>query len=377
LDPAPTTEGSSERRGREEELRILLTTDPGLEATVEEEVKEYCSARGLSPPNVQRTPTGHGGTVSVHFPSDTEEVRELLFELRSIHHILKELDLFRLPDERKDQLAAIRERVRHLKVPEFDEAPEKSFRVSCDRLGHHDFSSMEVLKEAGSAIQESYGLPVDLERFRFHFRVDIYEKACRIGLQWTTDALSKRKRPFLPRIALKGNIAYSLLKSLGASGSDEGTLLDPFCGSGTILLEASQVYPGMRLLGSDNYPGNIPGSDKNLRAFGVREKVRLEEWDARDLSERHSPGSIRYIATNPPYGLRMGSGMNFYQLYSKFLGEAGTILEEKGRLAVLIMKKGLFEEVLEQNGGFRTLEKRELIMGRIHTWLFVLEKVEG
>lgn len=358
-------------------LSILLTTDPGIEATVEEELNERCQRRGLPFPEIEKSPTGHGGTVSAHFPSDQEGLHDLLFELRSVHHIMKELDLFRLPDDQGEQLQAIRDRVRNLRIPEFEEAPDKSFRVSCDRQGHHRFSSMEVLKEAGGAIQESYGLPVDLENYQFHLRVDLYEKACRIGLQWTNTPLSKRQRPFLPRIALKGNIAYALLKSLGAEEHDEGPLLDPFCGSGTILVEASMVHPSMILYGSDNFPGNLPGSDKNLKTFGVRHRVQLQEFDARDLSEIHPAGSIRYIATNPPYGLRMGSGLNFFQLYTKFLNEARIVLQNQGRMAVLIMKKGLFEEVLEKNACFKTLHKRELIMGKIHTWLFVLEKIEG
>lgn len=355
-------------------LNVLLTTDPGVERTVEEELIEKAREKGIPLPETERAPTGHGGTVSARFAQDDEEARELLFQLRSVHHVLKELDLFRLPDDRSEQLAAIRERIRRLNVPEFEADPQQPFRVSCDRLGHHSFSSMEVLQVAGAAVQERYKLPVDLEDFSFHFRVDLYEKACRIGLQWTGSSLSKRKRPFLPRIALKGNIAYSLLKTLGANTEDEGPLLDPFCGSGTILLEAARLHPSMQLYGSDNYSGNIPGTAKNLQAYGVRERVQLRELDARDLSEVHPPSSLRYIATNPPYGLRMGSGLNFFQLYTKFLAEAAHLLQEKGRMAILIMKKGLFLEVLEKDGRFSILEERELIMGRIHTWLYLLER---
>ncbi len=355
-------------------LSILLTTDPGIEPSVEKELFDKSAVFGITPPQVQQCPTGHGGTVMASFEESDEKVRELLFELKSIHHVLKGSDLFRLPDEREQQLSSIRERVRQLRIPEFEEDPTAPFRVSCDRLGHHDFSSMEVLQEAGAAIQESYGLPVDLEDFRYHFRVDIYEKTCRIGLQWTREALSKRGRPFLPRIALKGNIAFALLQSLNIGSEESGPLLDPFCGSGTILLEAARAYPRMTLFGSDNFARNIPGVARNLSSFGVRERISLREFDARDLSHLHSTGSIRYIATNPPYGLRMGSGLNFYQLYSKFLEEASKVLMDGARMAILIMKKGLFLEVLEKSGKFRIREERELIMGKIHIWLYVLDK---
>lgn len=357
-------------------LHVLLTTDPGIEVTVRDELLEKSSEQGLEPPDIQLRPTGHSGTAEAVFPEDSEAVHELLFQLRSVHHVMKELSLFQLPDGKEDQLQALRERIAELEVPEFEADPESPFRVSCDRLGDHAFSSMDVLKEAGAAIQEHYGLPVDLEQFRYHFRVDIYENSVRCGLQWTRSSLSKRfGRPFLPRIALKGNIAYGVLRALGAEQDDEGPLLDPFCGSGTILLEAAQVFPKMRLFGSDNYPRNLPGAKKNFEAYGVAERIELQELDARDLSQVHPPGSFRYIATNPPYGLRMGSGLNFYQLYTKFVAEAAKLLSDDGRMAIIVMKKGLFEEVLEKSGKFRTLEARELVMGKIHTWLYVLEKL--
>ncbi len=356
-------------------LNILLSTDPGIEATVEKELLQKCAKRGWEAPAIKKCPTGHAGTVEARFQSASEETQDLLFGLRSIHHVLKELDLFQLPEPGSEQLSAIRQRISEIQIPEFRAHPEEPFRVSCDRLGEHPFSSMEVLQEAGAAIQENYGLPVDLENFTFHFRVDIYEKACRIGLQWTRSPLSKRGRPFLPRIALKGNIAYALLQALEAEEEEEGPLLDPFCGSGTVLNEAASVFPKMSLYGSDNFPRNIPGADRNLRAFGVRERVDLRELDARYLHSVHPPESIRYIATNPPYGLQMGARIDFYQLYSQFLQEAWQVLQKEGRMSILVMKKGLFREVLEKHGGFKTLEERELVMGKIHVWLYLLKKV--
>lgn len=369
----------SEQKGAESghiPLHVLLTTDPGIEVTVEEEVLERSASYGLPEPEILKCPTGHAGTVKVRFPEAGPEVREMLFELRSIHHILKELDIFRLPEEREKQLPGIRERIEQLRIPEFEAEPDRPFRVSCDRLGEHAFSSYNVLCETGAAIQKRYGLPVDLERFTYHFRVDIHEYNCRIGLQWTRKPQSKRGgRPFLPRIALKGNIAYALLKTLGAGKDEEGPLLDPFSGSGTILLEAARILPKMHLYGSDNYARNLPGVRKNLRAYGIDEtRVDLRELDARDLSEVHPPESFPYIATNPPYGLRLGSGMNFRQLYTRFLEEAANLLTPGGRMAILVMKKGLFRELLEKNERFELKEERELVMGKIHTWLYLLEK---
>jgi tRNA G10 N-methylase Trm11 len=66
------------------------------------------------------------------------------------------------------------------------------------------------------------------------------------------------------------------------------TLLDPFCGIGTIVQEG--VLLGYRVLGSDINPGAIAGSEKNLEWFRNRYKIpqgkfHVEVSDAKQVSK--------------------------------------------------------------------------------------------
>jgi tRNA G10 N-methylase Trm11 len=66
------------------------------------------------------------------------------------------------------------------------------------------------------------------------------------------------------------------------------TMLDPFCGIGTIVQEG--VLLGYRMLGSDINPGAIAGSEKNLEWFRNRYKIspgkfHLEVSDAKEVSK--------------------------------------------------------------------------------------------
>jgi tRNA (guanine10-N2)-dimethyltransferase len=75
------------------------------------------------------------------------------------------------------------------------------------------------------------------------------------------------------------------------------TLLDPFCGTGGVLLEASLV--GAKALGSDISPEMIEGCAENLRHFDVRFE-RLEIADIGKIEEVF--GTVDAVATDPPYG---------------------------------------------------------------------------
>ncbi|TAN58344.1 methyltransferase domain-containing protein [Patescibacteria group bacterium] len=84
------------------------------------------------------------------------------------------------------------------------------------------------------------------------------------------------------------------------------TLLDPFCGSGTILQEAANL--GIEnIIGSDNEADAVSGSQKNLTWFQEEFKVkprslRIFQCDARKLAEKISADSIDVIAAEPYLG---------------------------------------------------------------------------
>ncbi len=84
-----------------------------------------------------------------------------------------------------------------------------------------------------------------------------------------------------------------------------GTVADPFCGSGTILMEAALASKARFIIGSDNEAKQIADTDKN-NAWLLRERVlrpddgdRLKTFlaDARELSKHVAPKSIDRIVT--------------------------------------------------------------------------------
>jgi hypothetical protein len=60
------------------------------------------------------------------------------------------------------------------------------------------------------------------------------------------------------------------------------TVLDPFCGVGTILMEGCEL--GLTMIGSDIGPKQVARTKKNLESFGMKAQVFV--GDARDVKEK-------------------------------------------------------------------------------------------
>ena len=90
-----------------------------------------------------------------------------------------------------------------------------------------------------------------------------------------------------------------------SKATPEQTLLDPFCGSGTVLQEAALM--GFRhLVGSDISAKAIEDTKKNLnwleKNYHVTPAVRLHHSDVKKLEDKISPHSIDAIVTEPYLG---------------------------------------------------------------------------
>ncbi len=111
------------------------------------------------------------------------------------------------------------------------------FGVDCLRLGDHGFTSFDVKQSVVKCFSEKYSLSVDFKS-SFQFFSLIKDSSCFFGVDFCSVDLGKRDyRIFLKGQNLKGNEAFCLLYYIGID--KDLVLLDPFCRSGVILVEAS------------------------------------------------------------------------------------------------------------------------------------------
>lgn len=351
---------------------VELTTSPGLEDVAAGELGERAALLGVDPAALAWHGHEIGGRLRVDLPLPEAGARELALSLRSIHHVLHHRLRFELPES--GALEAVEARLAALDWPGMDASTP--FRVSSDRHGDHDFTSQQLQAAAGAGIVAATGAPVDLHHYGVHVQVDAVGRRCMVGVRWSERELGLRfERVYNQRVALKPPVAWAMLR-LAWSGRDEvpAAVLDPFCGTGTLLLEAAGLFPSALLLGGDGREACAEGARRNLAAAGRTEAVRITCADARELARQYAPGSIDLIATNPPYGHRLGRRIRFVDFYRDFLDAAAAVLRPGGRAVVLVGKQAAFGKALARVDGLRSLHERTLSLGGLRVRLIVLER---
>jgi tRNA (guanine10-N2)-dimethyltransferase len=142
-------------------------------------------------------------------------------------------------------------------------------------------------------------------------------------------------RPFFYPISLHPKFARLLVNMTGVMSGE--TLLDPFCGTGGVLIEAGLVeaHP----VGSDLKADMVEGCGVNLAKFGV--EANLFPADVKDLKEHVD--HVDAIATDPPYGRSTTMGDDIGRLYSKSFEVFTDVLRKEGRLSIIVPKEHLIE----------------------------------
>lgn len=202
---------------------------------------------------------------------------------------------------------------------------------------------------------------------------------------------------------IKETLASALVQ-LSRWRSDQ-MLVDPFCGTGTILIEAAMmarnIAPGLgrkfaseawtcfpetlwkaarkeayeamkpdvelKLVGSDIDPRAIKTARINSEEAGVEDAISFETRSLEDFSV-HGNGGV--IITNPPYGERMGELEEVKNLYS-LLGRKARPMES---WAVNVITA---YENFEAAYGKKSDKNRKIYNGRIKCYFYQYKKVRA
>jgi tRNA (guanine10-N2)-dimethyltransferase len=230
------------------------------------------------------------------------------------------------------------------------EIPEGSFAVRAKRIQrkHEHLDIKEVERIVAQRIK-SEGT-VDLENPDIEVRVIISER-CHIGLKLAgidRNSFEKRKvqfRPFFSPVSLHPRLARVLVNL--SRIKKEQSLLDPFCGTGGILIEASQI--GARSIGSDIDERMIAGSSENLKTFNIND-VELFRADISEVS--HKVEKVDAIATDPPYGRSATTNREeISSLYHRAFATFSEILKNGGYLSIALPH----EELIRTGEGYMSL----------------------
>jgi tRNA1(Val) A37 N6-methylase TrmN6 len=298
------------------------------------------------------------------------------------------------------------------------------FRVTTSRCGDHPFKSQQIEFEAGGALAERYGAtpqmqpdddadhlggggkgtagaaavggganagsggegaedgggtpssPAQTGSARWvNVRVDVVGERVLVATQINRAELSKRhKEGFVNRVTIKSNVAAAMLRLANIRPGD--AILDPFCGSGTILLEAADMLDGrLEGRGSDSVARTATGAQANAEIEGRAHCLSYAHCSATALTPHYgSRARFDAVVTNPPWGIQTGVNTDLALLYRRFLSGSTKLLRPGGRLVVLVLKALQFLEIIRTYGQFTLLHTFVIKTRNNLPTVFVLER---
>ncbi|MCD4762186.1 methyltransferase domain-containing protein [bacterium] len=152
--------------------------------------------------------------------------------------------------------------------------------------------------------------------------------------------------PKLAQIMINlSGLSSPLLKKEGAGGRPDEVILDPFCGSGTILAET--ILMGYKnIIGSDVSKKAVDDTRKNIKwiknKFSVADfNFQIYQHSATEITKIIKPNSVDVIVTEPFLGPQRGkinikqTVIELNELYSRSLKEFKKILKSDGRVVMI------------------------------------------
>lgn len=191
----------------------------------------------------------------------------------------------------------------------------------------------------------------------------------RKGSSFSIDLVPKKLTDprFLYRVkdvpaASNPNLAAALAKL--ADAHDNDFVWDPFCGSGTELIERAIIGPYKAMLGTDNDKKAIIAAKENVALSGMKH-IEIEHCDA--FTVKHISPSL--IITNPPLGRRLPKD-DIDEFFVKFISLSNSLLSHEGRLIFVsphpsftrdksleLGLKLIFEQKVDMGGFSGTIQK--------------------
>lgn len=340
--------------------------------------------QGLEPLLAQElTELGAGdiqiGRRMVTFTGDKEMMYRANFCLRTAIRILKPIKYFKAKSA-DDVYAAVKE----IDWTEYL-SPQTTFAVDSvvfsPEFHHSKFVAYKVKDAIADQFRERTGsrpnVSVSNPDIQLHIHISDYDAT--LALDSSGESLHRRGyRQETVAAPLNEVLAAGIIMMTGWKG--ETDFLDPFCGSGTLCIEAALIARGIapgifrqsyafekwpdfdrdlfeqvynddsnerefehHIYGRDNDPKAVGIASRNVRAAGLSKDITIEDADFTKVPLKGQMENCPLIVTNPPYGERISSP-DLLGLY-KTIGQKLKREHTGGEAWVLSFREECFEQI--------------------------------
>lgn len=334
----------------------------------------------------------------VTFAADAEGICRANLFLRTTERILLKVAEFKA--HTFDELF---ENVKAIRWDEFIPRDGKFWVAKASSVNSKLFSPSDIQRIVKKAIVESLKNIYHTEWFEedgaeYPLRISILKDVVTVGLDTTGVSLHKRGyRKYTVPAPLTETLAAALL--LLSPWKSERMLVDPFCGSGTIPIEAAMIAmnmaPGMnREFISERWSNLIPKKEwyevaeeagdlinheaqtsiqgydidgealkmarANAALAGVDKHIHFQK---RDIINFSSPKKYGFVISNPPYGERLSTKDEMELLYRTI----GNIINENDTWSFFLLSG---YENAQKAIGKKATKNRKIYNGMMKTYLY-------
>ncbi len=367
----------------------LVICHRGVERTVEKEIREL----------LKKKPTVHETALSFSV-KDEKELAKLCYRSQSALRVLLLLGTARAYPEQEKTLKSIDGSIAKMELSGW--LQKRTFKAECRRVGEHEYSGPDIAAGAGESIIRKTKAKVSLDEPDVVVYIYIHGKDCYIGLDLSGFDLSKRDyKVFIHPDSLNSTVAYALFRE---SGFAKGTMLDPFCGAGTIPIEAAlylnRISPhfyrkdrfamhrwldcsleefderqksGTGIIASDHILKSVRSTKSNAKLAGVEKSIKTTRMDIEWLDTKLDEGSVGIIITNPPSESKAHDRKQVQKLYREFFHQAEYILGSGGKIAACLYRDEAF---LSEAGSFRIEKEFSIWQGKQELRCLLLTKAK-
>ncbi len=332
----------------------------------------------------------------VEFTADAEGIARANLNLRTAERVLIVLDSFRAVTFQ--QLIDGAEKIPFEEyIGKKDAFPVKGWSLNSQLHSVPDCQSI-IKKAAVKRLSRKYGVAwLEESGPTIQIQFSINKDIATIMLDTSGMALHKRGYRKVANLApIRETLAAGILDI--ARIYPDTQLYDPFCGSGTFLIEAAykakNIAPGIyrrfaaekwdslpskiwqtsreeaiekirkdikfTAFGSDISQDSLEIAEANARRAGISGLIRLEKTDVKNFT---IPDRKSLVVTNPPYGERLMNGEDLTKLYQTM----GNVFQPSQQTAYYIISSA---EDFEQGFGRKADKKRKLYNGMLKCNLY-------
>ncbi len=374
-----------------EEYEMIAPCHFGMEAVLKREIE------GLGY-RIVRVDNG-----KVIFAGDAAAVARANLFLRTTERILLKVAEFRA-----DTFDDLFEGVRDVPWEEYIPKDGKFWVTKANSVSSKLFSPTDIQKIVKKAMVERLRETYHTDWFdetgeSYPLRISIVKDIVTIGIDTTGESLHKRGyRKFTAPAPLTETLAAAIL--LLSPWHGDRVLVDPFCGSGTIPIEAAMIAmdiaPGLeREFTAETWKTQIPKKvwyeaveeansrirrdvELNIQGYdidaemlkmaranaalaGVGDIIHFQQRDVKDFSH---PKKYGFVITNPPYGERLSEKSEMFGLYRTM----GQVMSKNDTWSFFVLSG--YEEAQRAiaAGGSRkkATKNRKIYNGMMKTYLY-------